>query len=111
MVVTTALWHFENVRYRISHCLQPLPSVQSCLPASIEVKSSGTTITAASYCLQGAVFTKDRVHRKAGETERVKREREMRLKLSTKGDPPCVAGKCYMCNFICLKNELITLQY
>lgn len=87
---SVAFWVSEVCR--TSHFLPPLffplsiPFPQSCLPASTEVKSSGTTITAASYCLQGAVFTKDRLLRQAG-----KREREMSLRVcNAKGDAWCV---------------------
>lgn len=79
--IVTALWHFVKATYRKLSLLPPLvfplsiPFPQSCSPASIEVKSSGTTITAASYCLQGAVYTKDRLHRQAGETEGAEAER------------------------------------
>lgn len=82
------MWRFVKATYRKLTLLPPLvfplsiPFPQSCSPASIEVKSSGTTITAASYCLQGAVYTKDRLHRQAGRDRR-----EPRLRASdAKGD-------------------------
>lgn len=89
MDVTTALWHFEKAKYRISHLLPP-PSAhhlfpQSCSPASTEVKSSGTTITAASCCLQ------DASSQRTDTSARQVRQREARPRVSTaKGDTWCV---------------------